>query len=168
MPAFIMDYISQKKKVLDMVSIQEIKQVVDILFDAWKQGKQIFIFGNGGSASTASHFACDLGKGVSNEILGYKKRFPFIFVIGIVFSMNIGCSLKRDTNSWQPIKQKKTPVVHHVQNQKETLSVIAKWYTGDVNNVEYLANANPNIKKFMCKYLLKDKGTSLFFFSCSF
>lgn len=36
-----------------------IKQVVNILFNAYKNGKQIFVMGNGGSASTASH--CALG-----------------------------------------------------------------------------------------------------------
>lgn len=35
----------------------------DILLDAKKGGKHVFIMGNGGSASTASHFASDLMKG---------------------------------------------------------------------------------------------------------
>jgi len=36
---------------------------VNIIYEAYKKGKQIFILGNGASASTASHFACDLTKG---------------------------------------------------------------------------------------------------------
>lgn len=38
-------------------------EIILILFNASKQGKHIFLFGNGGSAATASHMATDLSKG---------------------------------------------------------------------------------------------------------
>jgi len=41
-----------------------IEEMVDQLHDARISGKQLFIIGNGGSAATASHFACDLGKNI--------------------------------------------------------------------------------------------------------
>jgi D-sedoheptulose 7-phosphate isomerase len=44
------------------VKVSDIKKVAVILNDAWVYGKQVFICGNGGSASTASHFASDLAK----------------------------------------------------------------------------------------------------------
>jgi D-sedoheptulose 7-phosphate isomerase len=34
----------------------------DVLFEAWKYKKSVYVFGNGGSWSTAEHFACDLRK----------------------------------------------------------------------------------------------------------
>lgn len=75
-----------------------------------------------------------------------KKSFPLILTAWIVFSMGIGCGLKgKKKDAWQPVQQKKTPVVHIVQYPKETLSIIARWYTGDVKNWESLADANPNI-----------------------
>jgi D-sedoheptulose 7-phosphate isomerase len=40
----------------------DIQHWADLVFDAWDRGRQVFIFGNGGSATTASHFAEDLGK----------------------------------------------------------------------------------------------------------
>lgn len=43
--------------------MSDIEKVVDILYEAWKNGNNVFIIGNGGSASTATHFACDLAKG---------------------------------------------------------------------------------------------------------
>jgi len=43
----------------------KIAQVTRVLFDAWSESRRIYICGNGGSASTASHFACDLGKGTA-------------------------------------------------------------------------------------------------------
>jgi len=41
---------------------QDIQRVVDILYQAWRRGRTVFTMGNGGSASTASHLACDLAK----------------------------------------------------------------------------------------------------------
>jgi D-sedoheptulose 7-phosphate isomerase len=40
-----------------------IDQIVEELLRCYEQGAAVFLFGNGGSASLASHFACDLGKG---------------------------------------------------------------------------------------------------------
>ncbi len=42
-----------------------INQIADILMRANESGRMVYVFGNGGSASLASHFACDLGKGTA-------------------------------------------------------------------------------------------------------
>ena len=47
-------------------------QVSEILVTAYEQRRTVFVFGNGGSAALASHFACDLAKGTVN---GSPKRF---------------------------------------------------------------------------------------------
>lgn len=49
-----------------------IDSIVEVLMDAYYSGRMIYLFGNGGSAALASHFACDLGKGAAN---GSGKRF---------------------------------------------------------------------------------------------
>lgn len=41
---------------------EDIQRAVDILYEAWRLGKAVFTMGNGGSASTATHLACDLAK----------------------------------------------------------------------------------------------------------
>lgn len=41
---------------------QDICRAVDILYEAWRAGNAVYTMGNGGSASTATHFACDLAK----------------------------------------------------------------------------------------------------------
>lgn len=57
-----------------------------------------------------------------------------------------GCILPgKKYDDWQPIDKNKAPVVHEVQWKAETLSIIAKWYTGESKNWEFLADANPNI-----------------------
>ena len=52
--------------------IEHIDQFVHLLLDTYHNERTIFVFGNGGSAATASHFCGDLIKGVS---YGLKKRF---------------------------------------------------------------------------------------------
>ncbi len=44
----------------DEITVDRITGFADILFEMWKKGGRIYIAGNGGSASTASHFASDL------------------------------------------------------------------------------------------------------------
>jgi D-sedoheptulose 7-phosphate isomerase len=45
------------------VSREKLERIVDILLDAYRHGRKFFILGNGGSATTATHMACDFGKG---------------------------------------------------------------------------------------------------------
>ncbi len=76
---FIKNYFEKLKNTIDKISIQDIKKVTSILYDAYKKNKQIFIIGNGGSASLASHFACDLSKGTLQRVYDEKeKRFRVI------------------------------------------------------------------------------------------
>ncbi len=55
-----------------------VDQVAMELLDAYWSDRTVFIFGNGGSATTASHFACDLGKGASQFMERGAKRFRVI------------------------------------------------------------------------------------------
>lgn len=58
-------YLSEMRGTLSKLPIDEIERVVDLLRQARTQRKRVFLFGNGGSAATASHLACDLGKGTN-------------------------------------------------------------------------------------------------------
>ena len=76
---FVKNYLDTLKKELDTLDLTSVKKIVDLLFEAWKNNKQVFIFGNGGSAITASHFACDLGKGTLERVYDRnEKRFRVI------------------------------------------------------------------------------------------
>lgn len=52
-------------KALDTLDYDAIGQAIQALGAARRENRQIFVCGNGGSASTASHFACDMVKGAS-------------------------------------------------------------------------------------------------------
>ena len=60
-------YISEVGATLERLPIERIVQVVELLEEARLKGKRVFIFGNGGSAATASHFAADLSKGAISK-----------------------------------------------------------------------------------------------------
>ena len=60
-------YISELQHTLDNLQVDKIETVVDLLHQARLEGRQVFIMGNGGSASTASHFACDLAKNTRKD-----------------------------------------------------------------------------------------------------
>ncbi len=69
---FIQNYLTETRKVAEALSVADIDRAIELLFDAWENGSQVFTCGNGGSASTATHFACDLSK---TTIIQGKKRF---------------------------------------------------------------------------------------------
>jgi D-sedoheptulose 7-phosphate isomerase len=55
-------YTREIAETLDLLPQQEIHNMVQTLHNARLAGRQVFVIGNGGSASTASHLACDLNK----------------------------------------------------------------------------------------------------------
>lgn len=56
-------YLTDLRRALEAVPQPAVEELVSLLVDAAHTGSTIYLVGNGGSAATASHFACDLGKG---------------------------------------------------------------------------------------------------------
>ena len=65
---WISDYIKAQKEALESISVEAVAQMVEKLRRALKEDRQIFVFGNGGSAMNSSHFVTDLGKGASDKV----------------------------------------------------------------------------------------------------
>jgi D-sedoheptulose 7-phosphate isomerase len=55
-------YLSGLVRTLDLVPSEPLAAAIRLLLDARATGRRVYIMGNGGSATTASHFACDLVK----------------------------------------------------------------------------------------------------------
>jgi D-sedoheptulose 7-phosphate isomerase len=72
MKQWVADYLTAQQAALDSIPIDAVAQIIEKFRAALREDRQIFVFGNGGSAANASHFATDLGKG-SSDRLG--KRF---------------------------------------------------------------------------------------------
>jgi len=72
MQQWIADYVRAQKAAYDSIPIEAVGQLIETLRAALGEDRQIFVFGNGGSAANASHFATDLGKLASDKV---GKRF---------------------------------------------------------------------------------------------
>jgi D-sedoheptulose 7-phosphate isomerase len=59
---YIQKYLKETREITRLISVEPIDKAVELLFNAWKNGNHVYTCGNGGSASTATHFACDLVK----------------------------------------------------------------------------------------------------------
>ena len=62
---FLETYKTSLQQAIDLVDIAKVQQAIDLLTAARSNGKHIFVCGNGGSASSSSHFVCDMVKGAS-------------------------------------------------------------------------------------------------------
>ena len=65
MTTFPQLYKADVLKAIETIDLEKVNQAIAILAAARDEGRHIFVCGNGGSASTASHFACDMVKGAS-------------------------------------------------------------------------------------------------------
>lgn len=68
----IRQYLDKVRNVLQSLDIEAINKAINELLKARERGAAIYVFGNGGSAATASHYVCDFNKGVFDGIGGKK------------------------------------------------------------------------------------------------
>ena len=81
-------YLDEAEQIVRSISRSEVRNVVERLFDGWKNRRTTYIIGNGGSASTASHMMNDLNKMTSHEglhrfrAIALTDNVPYITAIG--------------------------------------------------------------------------------------
>lgn len=61
--AYLSSYVDDLRRTLLEIDRGVLASIIDALRHARTEQRQVLIIGNGGSAATASHLACDLGKG---------------------------------------------------------------------------------------------------------
>ena len=71
----IRKYIQDEIDVLTRLDVEAINEVMQVLEQTYENGNTIYVFGNGGSSSTASHYQNDFNKGVSEHT---EKKFNFL------------------------------------------------------------------------------------------
>ncbi|MBI4994108.1 SIS domain-containing protein [Candidatus Peregrinibacteria bacterium] len=91
---FPKQYIDQLVVGFSKIPTKAFEAIVDVIMEAYKDEKQIFIIGNGGSAAIASHVACDLGKGALTNVydIGEKR----LRVISLTDNMPLFSALAND------------------------------------------------------------------------
>ena len=84
------DYLSALQQTMNELPKEHIVSVIELLQAARLEGRQVFIMGNGGSASTATHFVCDLAKNTR------KEGWPHFKVIGLTDNMALFSAYAND------------------------------------------------------------------------
>jgi len=85
--AQIRQHLADARRTLDDLPVADVEFLIDVLFQAWRAGRQIFLIGNGGSAGTASHMACDLNKCTIVPGQGRMKAFALVDNIPLVSAL---------------------------------------------------------------------------------
>ncbi len=67
MKNYVEKYLHDQKSAVDSIPAEEVAKLIEKFREALIEDRQIFVFGNGGSAANASHFITDLGKGASDK-----------------------------------------------------------------------------------------------------
>ena len=81
------EYLREVSQIADKLDRRAIDKAIGILYHAWENGSQVFAMGNGGSASTSTHFACDLNKWVSDEATKKFRAFSLVDNIPLVSAL---------------------------------------------------------------------------------
>lgn len=71
----IKQYFENLSNTINQLNTKEIADAVCAIKDAYDRQATIYVFGNGGSAATASHFVCDFNKGICESL---DKKFNLI------------------------------------------------------------------------------------------
>jgi len=83
--AYVRTYVAETKSALhEPYLFEAMRRIVPMLLKARSEERNVFFFGNGGSASTASHFVVDIGKAT---IRGDGKRFRCLALVDNVESL---------------------------------------------------------------------------------
>ena len=96
------DYYIRLQRMLEAIDLAAVARVADIFYSTWRDGRTVYIIGNGGSAATASHMACDLNKGTST--LGLTRLRIVSLTDNVAWMTAIGNDLAYDRIFTDPLE----------------------------------------------------------------
>ncbi|MDE6386430.1 MAG: SIS domain-containing protein [Lachnospiraceae bacterium] len=71
----ITEYIELEREVLSKLDVDALNEAMQLIEEAYRNRKKVYIFGNGGSSATASHYQNDFNKGLSETL---ETKFEFV------------------------------------------------------------------------------------------
>lgn len=128
---YVRNYISELQSTLDFLPVELINRVIDVLQTARQERRTIFIMGNGGSASTASHFVADLAKNTR------KDGLPNFRVIGLTDNMALLSAYANDEGYENVFSQQ---LASFVQPDDVVIAISASGNSPNVLNAVRLGN----------------------------
>ena len=142
--AEIEDYTSRLKSIMDSIDRVQINDVMNVLIKAYENENTIYIFGNGGSASTASHIVCDFNKGVSIEL---EKKFRFVCLndnVATMMAIANDCGYENVFSMQLEGKLKKGDVIFAISGSGNSKNVVkaVEYAKGQGNEIITLTGYN--------------------------
>ena len=84
---FYTNYCEDFYHVLKSIDQNSLEKLYHMLNEAYRSEKRIFILGNGGSCASATHWVCDMGKGINTETSQRMKIISLADNTGIVTAL---------------------------------------------------------------------------------
>jgi D-sedoheptulose 7-phosphate isomerase len=127
----INNYFTDLKNVVDCINVDQIQIVIEQIIEAYHKERFIYVFGNGGSASTASHLVADFNKGISCNL---EKKFR---VLCLNDNIPIMLAISNDIHPHFIFK-------HQLENflQREDLVIAISGSGNSTNVIEAIEYAN--------------------------
>jgi D-sedoheptulose 7-phosphate isomerase len=129
----VANYLSSLQQTMNELPKENIVSVIELLQAARLEGRQVFIMGNGGSASTATHFVCDLAKNTR------KDGLPHFKVIGLTDNMALFSAYANDEGYESVFSQQ---LANLVTQGDIVIGISASGNSKNVLNAIELAKAN--------------------------
>lgn len=158
---FTSEYFEELKKIFDNIDKKSIEEITDIIYKAYVNDRTIFILGNGGSASTASHFACDLGKGTLSRVYDHnEKRFR---VVSLTDNVAVLTAYANDLSFDDIFLQQLRNLVHRGDvviaitgsgNSKNVIKAVKYARDCGAITIGLLGFDGGKVKKFLDKYVI--------------
>ena len=120
------NYIDKYFQIINNIDFKILDEIIEILFRCWNEGNKVFILGNGGSASTASHMACDLSKGTIMNL--HDPKLKRLKVISITDNIALMTAIGNDIGYNEIFSQQL-----HLAKEEDALIVITG--SGNSENV---------------------------------
>ncbi|MAE66226.1 MAG: sugar isomerase [Phycisphaeraceae bacterium] len=101
------EYLEHAARIAKAIDTDAIDRYARTLYEAWRDDRAVFVFGNGGSASTASHHVCDYVKTASVEGRRRLRAFSLVDNVGLLTA--IGNDLSFDDTFVLPLETMAKP-----------------------------------------------------------
>jgi D-sedoheptulose 7-phosphate isomerase len=118
------NYFRKVSETLDKIDINAVSKLIDRIYECYEKENTVYIFGNGGSAATASHVAGDFMKGIS---YGLEKRFRVVCLNDSIPSLTaISNDLTYDEVFYEQLKTflRKDDIVIGISGSGNSVNVI--------------------------------------------
>jgi len=133
------EYLSGLARLAAQIDTARLEEFADALFRAWEDDRCVFVFGNGGSATTASHQVCDFVKTAAVD--GQRRLRAFCLVDNTGISTALGNDIGYEDTLRYPLETYARPsdVAVAISGSGNSRNVLLACEWARENGVEVIA-----------------------------